>query len=846
MAIVSIWGNTTPPGTWIFGTDGDPSIEVGNAFYSGAASRLRGRPCVGGKVYMPAGQLGKTVRIAARVAPVAVSGSGGAVDLSAQPTASKDVTIENNEPHWVTATWDSPFTFPTDTRLVAITHSFPGTPTAYVAGSGGRSTSDPTPSTVDPTALLYWSENNSPEYGGVLYRIGAGATNFGNALLSYGTDILIDDEAGANVPPVANAGADVSVTPGTPVTLSGSGSSDSDGTIVTYTWTQASGPTVTLSGTGATRTFTPTQVGTYVFGLTATDEDGATSPQDTVVVTVAAAASTGTVAAENALPGHGPQFWMEGVTSEALPAFARRTYYEPGQTVQLSVDKNVPFNVEIFRLGHYAGSGARRVQAAFAGTPEAQPAPATIPGGNGAVTCAAWSVNASWAVPADATPGWYYALLRTADNAQFGHVLFLVSDKQAKKPLLMVTGDATWHAAYNGYGGNNVYGASKGIGNIQGRALCSTYDKPVITRDYVPQTHFLNNSYPVLKFLERMGYEVAQASIEQIKDDPTILDGRQLIMWTGHNEYVPQNVVTKTKQLLTAGQNMVNIAGNDFFWRVKFTDGAFTSSADGRVMWCRKDTMSGPTSGPNAVSSHVGGQAFSTAADWTGTWQDTRWSLREPTDAYFGDRFIANGIRSDSVSVPASMKTSPAWRNCPAVQALAAGASYTFAPGTLGMEWDKPVSVAGGPTQVSFSSTTVNLVDNAADVNGENYDSDDLATHAFTMGRKGSGGLIANFNSDQWGWALDALHLRGTAPADPNAQQMMVNVIADLGVLPHGSSVTAASLTVPTPTPSPAVAYGLTATPDPEPEEPTDPEPGSTVRAALRAAGFDTVVTVRL
>lgn len=628
------------------------------------------------------------------------------------------------------------------------------------------------------------------------------------------SDTVVVNVTSSNAPPNANAGVDQTVTVGTQVTLNGASSSDSDGTIASYSWSQTAGSTVTLSGSGASRTFTPTTPGARTFQLTVTDDEGSTGT-DTVVITVNDPASNygSTVASENTRAGDPSNMWWDGLSPLGLPSFPRRTYYAPGETAQFSVDCASSFNITIHRLGHYGGNGARLVQTAYAGTPATQPAPVAIAGGNGAVTCAAWSRNAEWAVPGDALPGWYMATFRRQSDSEHGYALFLVSDASAKRSTLVVTGDATWHAAYNGFGGNNVYGASVSIGSIGARAFCSTYDKPVYTHAHVPQTHFFNNTYPYVAWSERMGYDAGAATIEQIKDDPTILDGRDLIVWVGHNEYIPQQVMDKTKSLLVAGQNMVNIAGNDFFWRVKFTDGAFSSANNGRVMWCKKDTMSGPSSGPDAVPSHLAGQPFTTEADWTGTWQDTRWSLREPSEDFFGDQFIANGIRADSVNVPAAMKNLPAWRNCPGVLALGSGQSYVFAAGTLGMEWDRPMMANPNVEQYMFSSTEIDLVNGAADANGETYGQTSNDTiHGFTMVKKDAG-YIANFNSDQWAWALSQRHLRGSAAADVNAMQMMLNVISDLGVQPTTASVQAAGLTVPTPVS--LAEYGFDVTTDP-------------------------------
>jgi len=88
-----------------------------------------------------------------------------------------------------------------------------------------------------------------------------------------------------NAQPVADAGPDQTVRKKTPVTLDGSSSSDSDGDSLTCSWTQTSGPAVTLAGADtAAPTFTPSRSGLYAFQLTVDDGDGGVAT-DTVVVT---------------------------------------------------------------------------------------------------------------------------------------------------------------------------------------------------------------------------------------------------------------------------------------------------------------------------------------------------------------------------------------------------------------------------------------------------------------------------------------------------------------------------------------------------------------------------------
>ncbi|WP_299691615.1 glycosyl hydrolase family 18 protein [uncultured Vibrio sp.] len=95
--------------------------------------------------------------------------------------------------------------------------------------------------------------------------------------------------APVNRQPTAAAGADQFVEGPASVTLDGSASKDSDGTIASYTWSQASGTSVTLTNANtAVASFDIAEVTlqqTLTFSLTVTDNEGATST-DTIAVTV--------------------------------------------------------------------------------------------------------------------------------------------------------------------------------------------------------------------------------------------------------------------------------------------------------------------------------------------------------------------------------------------------------------------------------------------------------------------------------------------------------------------------------------------------------------------------------
>ncbi len=90
------------------------------------------------------------------------------------------------------------------------------------------------------------------------------------------------DPAQSNMPPVANAGADKTVSVGAMVTFDGSGSNDPDGAIFEHRWSSTA---FSQDLIGASPSFTFNTPGTFTVKLTVTDGNGAKA-EDTMTVTV--------------------------------------------------------------------------------------------------------------------------------------------------------------------------------------------------------------------------------------------------------------------------------------------------------------------------------------------------------------------------------------------------------------------------------------------------------------------------------------------------------------------------------------------------------------------------------
>ena len=70
-------------------------------------------------------------------------------------------------------------------------------------------------------------------------------------------------------------------------------------------------------------------------------------------------------------------------------------------------------------------------------------------------------MSGSWAVPATATSGIYFAKLVRLDTGGASHIVFIVRNDASTSDLVFQTSDTTWQA-YNNYGGNSLYMGSPG------------------------------------------------------------------------------------------------------------------------------------------------------------------------------------------------------------------------------------------------------------------------------------------------------------------------------------------------------------------------------------------------
>ncbi|GAA3723012.1 hypothetical protein GCM10022399_44240 [Terrabacter ginsenosidimutans] len=538
---------------------------------------------------------------------------------------------------------------------------------------------------------------------------------------------------------------------------------------------------------------------------------GALLPLTAVLAGPAAAAgpcgppAVSVIACENTQTGTPGSDWqVSGAGDSTIQGFATAMSVNVGETVTFKVSTPArAYHLDILRMGYYQGNGARKIAANVlpsATLPQTQPSCLTQ-ANTGLVDCGNWAVSASWTVPSTAVSGVYLAHLVRNDTGGSSLIPFVVRNDASHSDLLVQTSDQTWQA-YNTYGGNSLYTCSTSCppGNpapYKGASMVS-YNRPFHSAaDDNGRSWLMYAEYPMIRFLEANGYDVAYTSGVDTGTTAggALLRNHKTFLSVGHDEYWSGTQRTNVEAARDAGVNLAFFSGNEVFWKTRFQASIDGTSTANRTLVCYKEThYDGPVDPQDPPT-------------WTGTWQDPRFSPPadggNPQNSLTGQQFIVNSGTTD-IKVPAQYAKLRFWRNT-AVASLAPGQTRTLAPGvgTLGYEWDMDPDNGFRPAGAfRLSSTTSTTAEIFTDYGGTTQ-ANQSATHNLTLYKAASGALVFGSGTVQWSWGLGD---PGSTP-DPVMQQATVNLFADMGAQPYAlaSGLTVATASTDTTAPTSAI-----------------------------------------
>ena len=319
------------------------------------------------------------------------------------------------------------------------------------------------------------------------------------------------------------------------------------------------------------------------------------------------------IVTENQLPGTPESEWgIAGAGNASIQGFTTDISVNHGQTVYFKIDDRdqVSYEMEIYRLGYYGGMGARLVQTQFSSpaTQVAQPAGLYDPT-TGLLDCGNWSVTDSWAVPATATSGIYFAKVSRLDTGAASHIFFIVRNDEGHSDMLFQTSDTTWHA-YNPYGGKSLYDHQ----SPTGKAVKVSYNRPFIDRDVDGVNSFvLTSEYPMIRWMERNGYDVSYfTGVDAARYGSEILE-HKVFLSVGHDEYWSGEMRANVEAARDAGVNLGFFSGNEGFWKVRWENSIDGTNTPYRTLVCYKESEQAAKTDPLPNV-------------WTGLWRDPRFS----------------------------------------------------------------------------------------------------------------------------------------------------------------------------------------------------------------------------
>ncbi|MFC7243416.1 N,N-dimethylformamidase beta subunit family domain-containing protein [Catellatospora aurea] len=289
-----------------------------------------------------------------------------------------------------------------------------------------------------------------------------------------------------------------------------------------------------------------------------------------------------------------PGFRSADDVQQQIAAYASETSVGHGESIDFHVHvaDAEPYRIEVFRLGHYDGAGARHMVSSpilnGRPQPEAERAVKT-----NIITCdwpAAWTLK----VPAGWVSGMYVAVFTTASNHR-SHTVFVVRDERRSGNLCVVLPFSTYQA-YNpwprdGRLGRNLYQGYRldGVLGNEERSRKVSFDRPY-SGSGLP--YLFDTDYDLIQWAERSGYDVTYATSVDLhlgRVDPLRHAG---LIFPGHDEYWSAQMRAVTEAAVAGGTSLAFLAANNIYWNIRYEPG---DGRPNRTITCYKSSQEDPS-----------------------------------------------------------------------------------------------------------------------------------------------------------------------------------------------------------------------------------------------------------
>ncbi len=454
----------------------------------------------------------------------------------------------------------------------------------------------------------------------------------------------------------------------------------------------------------------------------------------------AAGAGPSPVSRENQRPGTSRWELQNPALAHEIEGYAEVPSVEPGETLRLHVSSASPaLSVEVFRMGWYAGAGARLVLE-FRGVPGGRRPIPKPRAQDGLIECR-WPASCRIPIGMDWVSGVYLARLTGSRDGRQSFIPFVVRESGRQQgtphraPILIQCSINTWQA-YNNWGGKSLYD----FNSFGGRATRVSFDRPYASSaeaapgagagEFLSVSHAPHPAgweYPFVRWVEKEGYDVAYVTNLDVHRDPSIGAGRKALILVGHDEYWSRAMRDNVERARDRGVNLAVLASNVCYWQVRYEPS--TSADPDRVLFCAKEPDLDPV--------------FNTERDADLTVRFRNLHPARPEVSLVGMMMSAEGIEGDFTPLPEARGH---WVY--AGTGIAAGRTRSVR-GLLGYEVDR--SFVKDPAWAAASPKGLEVLARAW-VQPMKVERVPTETTIYTAR---SGAIVFASGTMQWSWGLD-------------------------------------------------------------------------------------------
>jgi Domain of unknown function (DUF4347)/Domain of unknown function (DUF4082) len=481
-----------------------------------------------------------------------------------------------------------------------------------------------------------------------------------------------------------------------------------------------------------------------------------------------------TIAAQNAIvlenQKTGTTAWQLSnvATNSEIAGYGDATSVNRGQAINLKVSlaQTGQYKLDVFRLGYYAGSGARLITSVTGLNGFKQAGP-TMTNTSTRLVEYKWNTSYTLQTSTNWTTGLYLVKL-TDKNGKQNYIQFVLRDDN--RPADLGFQDAINTAqAYNNIGGYSVYDFNSKDGQ---RAYQVSFDRPFQYNASAASEQFNNTltwEYNMTRWLEKEGYDVSYFTNLDVSTKPLQLYSQKTFLSVGHDEYWAMGQRNNVQDARDKGINLAFFSANTAYWQVRYN--ASSSGQANRVMTVYKDD-SYPAIGT--------GDSIDPIASTNPTAATTLFrspEVNRPENALLGVGYIGDW-GSNNVYSGFDYVVSNASDRYFANTGLKNGDKLR---GLVGYEWDGLLNNGLAPAGLVVLSKSPVQPEGLLPPLPAGTNTTISNSVRYTAA---SGAKVFSIGSIQWVWGLDSFGVTNPR-VDSRAKQIAVNVLADMGAKPQ-------------------------------------------------------------